>query len=59
MPVAFARIIEGLRRLPSPPDILFGGLGEPLAHPNIVEMVRQTKSHRFVRGADYERDAPR
>ena len=43
-PVAFARIIDGLRHLPSPPNILFGGLGEPLSHPNIVEMVREAKA---------------
>ncbi len=40
----FSRIVEGLRSLSQPPDILFGGLGEPLAHPDIVEMVKQTKA---------------
>ena len=40
----YARIVDGLRTLPTPPDILFGGLGEPLSHPNIVEMVRQAKA---------------
>ena len=40
----FARIIDNLRHFPSPPDIFFGGLGEPLSHPNIVDMVRQAKS---------------
>jgi MoaA/NifB/PqqE/SkfB family radical SAM enzyme len=43
-PATFARIIEGLRDFPSPPDFLFGGLGEPLSHPDIVEMVRQAKA---------------
>lgn len=41
--VTFARIAEGLRFFSPPPDILFGGLGEPLAHPDIVDMVRQAK----------------
>ncbi len=40
----FARIVQGLRSFFLPPDIFFGGLGEPLAHPDIVEMVRQTKA---------------
>ncbi len=40
----FAQIMEGLHQLSSPPTIFFGGLGEPLAHPNIVEMVAQAKA---------------
>lgn len=40
----YGRIVDGLRSLPTPPDILFGGLGEPLSHPDIVEMVRQAKA---------------
>jgi len=43
-PDAFERIIEGLRRISPAPDILFGGLGEPLSHPHIVDMVRQAKA---------------
>lgn len=43
-PATFARIIEALRLLSPPPDVLFGGLGEPLSHPDIVEMVRHTKA---------------
>ncbi len=27
------------------PAIFFGGLGEPLAHPNILDMVRQARQH--------------
>ncbi len=40
----FTQIIEGLQRFPSPPTIFFGGLGEPLAHLNIVEMVARAKA---------------
>ncbi len=43
-PATFAQIVEGLRLLDPPPDVLFGGLGEPLSHPDIVEMVRRTKA---------------
>jgi len=43
-PATFARVIEGMRPFSSPPDVLFGGLGEPLSHPDIVEMVRQVKA---------------
>jgi MoaA/NifB/PqqE/SkfB family radical SAM enzyme len=40
----FEQIIEGLHHFPSPPTIFFGGLGEPLAHPAIAEMVAQAKT---------------
>jgi MoaA/NifB/PqqE/SkfB family radical SAM enzyme len=40
----FARIVDGLRSFSSPPTVFFGGLGEPLAHPDIVEMVSQVKA---------------
>jgi MoaA/NifB/PqqE/SkfB family radical SAM enzyme len=40
----FSRVIEGLRSFNQPPNIFFGGLGEPLSHPNIVEMVREAKA---------------
>ena len=43
-PVAFSSIIEGIGEFCPPPAILFGGLGEPLSHPNIVDMVRRAKS---------------
>ena len=39
----FNRVIESVRNLSSPPTIFFGGLGEPLFHPRIVEMVAQTR----------------
>jgi MoaA/NifB/PqqE/SkfB family radical SAM enzyme len=55
----FDRIMAGLQALPSassgqapstmleagaPPSIFFGGYGEPLAHPRIIEMVAQAKA---------------
>jgi MoaA/NifB/PqqE/SkfB family radical SAM enzyme len=43
-PETFSRIIEGLRSFDPPPDIFFGGLGEPLSHPNILAMVREAKA---------------
>ena len=41
---AFARIVKDLSLFSSPPDVLFGGLGEPLAHPDIIDMVSQVKA---------------
>jgi MoaA/NifB/PqqE/SkfB family radical SAM enzyme len=40
----FERIVEGLKSFSVTPNVLFGGLGEPLSHPDIVEMVRQIKA---------------
>lgn len=40
----FARIIAGLRSFSPPPVVFFGGFGEPLAHPLIIEMVAQAKA---------------
>lgn len=40
----FARIIEGLRSFSPPPTVFFGGFGEPLSHPGIVEMVARVKA---------------
>jgi len=43
-PATFARIVETLRTFSPPPDVFFGGLGEPLAHSNIVDMVSEIKA---------------
>ncbi len=40
----FNRIIDGIKMFSPLPTIFFGGLGEPLIHPDIVEMVRRSKS---------------
>ncbi len=39
----FARIADGLRDLDPRPTVMFAGIGEPTAHPRIVEMVRRVK----------------
>lgn len=39
----FDHILEGLRAISPPPTVFFGGLGEPLAHPEIIEMIKQVK----------------
>ena len=38
------RVLESLKVLPSPPDVIFGGFGEPLLLTNITEMVAQVKA---------------
>jgi MoaA/NifB/PqqE/SkfB family radical SAM enzyme len=40
----FTRIVEGLKFFSPAPDVLLGGLGEPLSHPHIVDMVREIKA---------------
>ena len=40
----FLRIIEGLKLFSPPPTIFFGGFGEPLAHPEIADMITQAKT---------------
>lgn len=40
----FDRVLQGLRAFSPPPTVCFGGFGEPLFHPKIVEMVRQVKA---------------
>ena len=40
----FIRIVEGLRAFSPVPTVFFGGFGEPLAHPEIFEMVAEAKA---------------
>lgn len=40
----FLRIVEGLKLFSPSPTVFFGGFGEPLAHPDIAEMVAQAKA---------------
>jgi MoaA/NifB/PqqE/SkfB family radical SAM enzyme len=40
----FARVVEGLHAFTPLPSVFFGGFGEPLTHPAIVEMVAQVKA---------------
>lgn len=39
----FERVLEGVEQFSPPPTVFFGGFGEPLVHPKIVDMVRQAK----------------
>jgi MoaA/NifB/PqqE/SkfB family radical SAM enzyme len=40
----FARILDSLGALDRLPTVFFGGFGEPLAHPGLVDMVRAVKA---------------
>ena len=39
----FVRIMDGVRLISPRPVVFFGGLGEPLTHPDIVAMVAASK----------------
>jgi MoaA/NifB/PqqE/SkfB family radical SAM enzyme len=39
----FARILSGLESLSHKPELFFGGYGEPLSHPRILDFVEQAK----------------
>jgi MoaA/NifB/PqqE/SkfB family radical SAM enzyme len=39
----FNHLVDRLARLEDKPDIVFGGFGEPLCHPNIVDMIQRVK----------------
>ena len=39
----FSGLIEGLKQMEAKPVMAFGGFGEPLLHPNIVEMIARGK----------------
>ncbi len=40
----FAAVLDGLAAFAPPPTVFFGGFGEPLAHPHIVDMVAAVKA---------------
>ena len=40
----YEKILAGIGSFSSPPSIFFGGLGEPLAHPKIIEWIRRAKN---------------
>ena len=40
----FERIIDGLQAFPLPLTVFFGGFGEPLSHPRIMQMIAQAKA---------------
>ncbi len=39
----FERILAGIKRMSPKPMVFFGGFGEPLSHPNIIEMLSAVK----------------
>jgi len=41
--VTFNRILSAFEGLPKKPELFFGGYGEPLSHPRILEMIEQAK----------------
>ncbi|HEY5529680.1 MAG TPA: radical SAM protein, partial [Thermoleophilia bacterium] len=40
----FGRLLDGLQAFDPLPSVFFGGFGEPLAHPQILEMVARVKA---------------
>ena len=39
----FEKIVDSVKTLPTPLDIMFGCLGEPLMHPDIIKMITKMK----------------
>lgn len=39
----FEHILAGLHGLPNKPELFFGGYGEPLSHPRILDMIQHAK----------------
>jgi MoaA/NifB/PqqE/SkfB family radical SAM enzyme len=39
----FERMLLGLGDLPEKPELFFGGYGEPLSHPNVLDMIERAK----------------
>ncbi|PKO12794.1 MAG: hypothetical protein CVU39_21910 [Chloroflexi bacterium HGW-Chloroflexi-10] len=46
----FARVLLGIQSFSPPPTVFFGGFGEPLAHPNLLEMIAAVR----ILGAEVE-----
>jgi MoaA/NifB/PqqE/SkfB family radical SAM enzyme len=40
----FERVIDGLKEFSPLPSVFFGGYGEPLSHPDILDMVQRAKA---------------
>jgi hypothetical protein len=40
----WGRILAGLAQFPARPEVFFGGFGEPLSHPRILEMILEAKA---------------
>jgi MoaA/NifB/PqqE/SkfB family radical SAM enzyme len=42
-PTVFEALLSGLKDFPTVPSIFFGGIGEPLSHPALLDMIRKAK----------------
>ncbi len=40
----FEHVLDGLRTLPAPPTVLFGGIGEPTFHRDLPDMITKAKA---------------
>ena len=40
----FERLLDDIQEFSKPPEIFFGGYGEPLSHPDIIVMIRKVKN---------------
>ena len=40
----FEKLLNGIQEFPKLPEIFFGGYGEPLSHPDIIDMIQRVKS---------------
>jgi MoaA/NifB/PqqE/SkfB family radical SAM enzyme len=43
LPSTYQRLVEGLRKVPTLQAVAFWGMGEPLLHPDILEMLAQAR----------------
>lgn len=43
----FTRILNDAQRAPQKPELFFGGYGEPLSHPRILDFIKQAKGRGF------------
>jgi MoaA/NifB/PqqE/SkfB family radical SAM enzyme len=43
-PAVYSAVLEGLKDFPSVPSLFFGGIGEPLSHPAMLDMARRGKA---------------
>lgn len=39
----FERLLDDIQEFSKPPEVFFGGYGEPLSHPDIIDMIQRVK----------------
>ncbi len=44
----FHRLVEGLEKLPNLTRVVFSGFGEPLTHPNVLEMIKAVRKRNMA-----------